>query len=157
LAVIAFVIVTSIVNIGLGYALAVYLRKETASAGPTPTPNETMMSADVAAVLARASAAVDASVHLQSQPSALSWQSNDAAAVLAARAAALSPGQPPADSAGLKFAADAPQGDEQHVVRTAEMDQDLLAGIEEFRNQLAQLKGQSLDGASNPLAAGAAL
>jgi hypothetical protein len=153
--VIAFVIVTSIVNIGLGYALAVYLRKETAWS--TPTPHETMMTADVAAVLARANAAADASLHLQSQPGALSWPPDQAAAS-AAKTGALSPAQPAAEPAGLKFAADAPREDERPLARSAEMDQDLLAGIEEFRNQLAQLKGQGVDGVvHNPLAAGASI
>ena len=151
---IAFVIVTSIVNIGLGYALAVYLRKETAWSASMP--NETMMTADVASVLARAGVAADGSLHLQSQPRDLSWPA-DGGAAAAPTAGTFSPGQPPVNAAHPTFAADAPPEDERQFARPAELDQDLLAGIEEFRNQLAQLKGQGVDGAvHNPLAVGAA-
>jgi hypothetical protein len=120
-------------------------------------PNETMMTADVASVLARAGVAADGSLHLQSQPRDLSWPAEGGAAA-APMAGTFSPGQPPVNAAHPTFAADAPPEDERGLARTAEMDQDLLAGIEEFRNQLAQLKGQGTDGVvHNPMAIGAAI
>ena len=150
---IAFVIVTSIVNIGLGYALAVYLRKETAWSASIP--NETMMTSGALTGPARAGVVVDGSLHLQSQPRDLSWPA-DGPAGSAPTAGTFSPGQPLVNTAHPAFAAEAPPEDERPLARTAEMNQDLLAGIEEFRNQLAQLKGQGVDGAvHNPLAVGA--
>ena len=152
---IAFVIVTSIVNIGLGYALAVYLRKETAWSASLP--NETMMTSEALTGPVRAGVAAELSLHLQSQPRDLSWPA-DGGAAPAPTAGTFSPGQPPVNAAHPAFAADAPPEEGRPLARTAELDQDLLAGIEEFRNQLAQLKGQGVDGAvHNPLAVEAAI
>ena len=123
---ITFLVVTSIINLAAGYALAIYLR---AGAGESmaPTTNDPgsmagrpAMSAAQPSVVSRA--AVASSV-VTSPPAA-------PAAVLPQEPVAMHSSETPH-----------PVGKgAEPVDQRSEMDQDLLAGIEEFRNQLAQLK-----------------
>jgi hypothetical protein len=144
--VIAFVVVTSIINLALGYALAVYLGAGTSSSfeqsqatglipsepsrerlpfeagGAAWTPSAPPTTRDVAAK------------PTESPSSFVPTQSS------------LPEEQPAAERSEWPERSDAPS-------HSNAMDQELLAGIEEFRHQLAQLKTQGLnDVIPNPVA-----
>ncbi len=127
--VIPFLAITSILNIGLGYWLAIYLAKGSALAG-------TNQADDLAKLTnSPAGGAATAGGHAYAWP----------AGATAAAAGAIGQPLPGADEAKNGHAAvqaatsGAPA--EAHDQPSA-MEQDLLAGIEEFRNQLAQLKSK---------------
>jgi hypothetical protein len=114
-----FVIVTAVLNIAVGYALAIYVdqakwpfRRRSAEVDPLAHLDEFSLasigSATVEA-LPTAPPTADASV-----------------APTAVESAQAAPGSP----------ADTPSASDEGV----EMERDVLAGIEEFRNQLAQMK-----------------
>jgi hypothetical protein len=133
-AVITFLVVTSIINIALGYALAVYLGS-TAALHPKGQ-----------AVEAAPAMPIAAGAPFAMERPAFTWPMDGVAiptpTAPATVATAASTGVAPSF-----MAASASPADEAGVpTRTAEMEQDLLAGIEEFRNQLAQLKGQGFEG-----------
>lgn len=100
---ILFVIVTAVVNIGLGYALALYLGRTRRCVGEISVEDHEIAS---------------------ESPAPLHMPAPAAAPIVAA--------DPAAD-----------------VTSAAEagLEQDVLAGIEEFRNQLAQMKAQPMDDA----------
>jgi hypothetical protein len=113
--VIAYLVVTSLINLSLGYALAGYLRRD----------------ADrrrVGAPQGPAARTVATNSQLGANESRV--------AVERAMGPAAPVGEQMADEADV--ASGIPDGAIE--ARTQEMEQDLLAGIEEFRNQLAQLR-----------------
>jgi hypothetical protein len=138
--VIAFLVITTVINIALGYALAVYLGGASssgseafdfASAAPRtvnafPPAPERLIAESLANALSMAAA--------QSMSTASTMQAVDSVA---------------AKPSAVQVSEEAPE----RQFRTAEMEQDLLAGIEEFRNQLAQLKGQNFEEGVPELAA----
>jgi hypothetical protein len=132
--VIPFLIVTSIINILLGYALSLYLGRASAQAAPSIAPT-TDDAADSMSDFAAASMTVD--------NRNFSWP---AESIVAGSSATFGPlgqaSQAPAEAPAMLHTP-ATEAHEAVQARTAEMEQELLAGIEEFRNQLAQLKGQA--------------
>jgi hypothetical protein len=138
--VITFLVITSIINLALGYALAVYLGSESASAAATEPMAQ---DASLQAFAAAGAFAMDGKD--------LSWPTSSMQAMPSvtppARVAETTVNSTAAGFKGMEPVESEPQA------RTAEMEQELLAGIEEFRNQLAQLKGQGFDGGvGNPFA-----
>jgi len=133
--VIAFVIITSILNLALGYALAVYLGTASRwSAVESERPGEPRepMNMPLGAGCAGTADSLDR----------LTVAANEAA-TLVSRPMSLAEG-----SASLATAASAETEGErgqEHRASTPglENERGLLAGIEEFRNQLAQLKGHA--------------
>ena len=131
--VIPFLIVTSIVNIALGYALAVYLGKAHApamwgeSSATTPTAAMDLLGSVGQFSMAPKSPSrpVDATV---ASPSAAAGRIAE---------------QPADDAAGSHLES---HDEDAPFARSEVMEQELLAGIEEFRNQLSQLKGQGVPG-----------
>jgi hypothetical protein len=113
--VIVYVVVTSLINLWLGYALAVYLRRD-AERSRTGAPQAPAAQSSATNVPLRANGA-----RLYA-PGALSSAATD--------------------REEMTDDAEMPSGipDGAIEARTQEMEQDLLAGIEEFRNQLAQLR-----------------
>jgi hypothetical protein len=69
----------------------------------------------------------------------------DAVSMAAAMAIPRAPASEAVDQAAASQTIEQQPNQEAAPFRTAEMEQDLLAGIEEFRNQLAQLKSQTFD------------
>jgi hypothetical protein len=128
LAVITFLVVTSIINMAAGYALAVYLRAGSVSAGTgsmeesSRAENHSTLGAGYATTLNPQP--IPASTFSMSAPSTSPVPS----------------GQDVTPAAAPTFHAE-PLASEPDTLRT-DVDQDLLAGIEEFRNQLAQLKSK---------------
>jgi hypothetical protein len=144
--VIAYFIVTSLINLSLGYALAVYVgraRLRTVEADETPMPGESPRDASVdwpspapAAIAeseADALAATDADDRRTEERSS-TWLANDDAPSLA-------PSASPAVAAAAAAAVSA--GEPATASETLMMEKDLLAGIEEFRLQLAKIKGHA--------------
>jgi hypothetical protein len=131
--VIPFLIVTAILNVALGYALAVHLGRANA---PT-TWREMFASASTPAVEATSFAAQFAM--LQTDRSRPSDEGSSFTS------AARQPAEPLADDA-TRLTITEHQADEEPFAHAEVMEQELLAGIEEFRNQLAQLKGQGVAG-----------
>ncbi len=167
---IAFLAVTTVINIALGYALAVYLGRANmkvaaapalpanpATVGVLPTrrlanqdaPNEApAMSAPAAPVAPQIKAELPELV--AKQPVATEVESAPVAEqqpvftapvdAVAAQLAAQLPGEEPL--AEDTATAGEPLDSEAALPPAAQgVEQDLLAGIEEFRSQLAQLKG----------------
>jgi hypothetical protein len=120
-AVITFLVVTTILNIGVGYALALYW------AGYCPA-------LQVAVEITGAPQTADGSGTPALAPNRASALVTNASPPVSAQ----SPAPRTEES-------DVPVRNEDNEVqeRTAAMEQDLLAGIEEFRNQLAQLKAKA--------------
>jgi hypothetical protein len=131
--VIPFLIVTAIVNVALGYALAVYLGRANA---PT-TWRELFASTPAPAI--EATSFADQFAMLQND------RSRAIDEVSAATPDTRQTTQRPADEATRTPMA-AHEADEPSFAGADEMEQELRAGIEEFRNQLAQLKGQGVAG-----------
>lgn len=125
---IAFLIVTSIINLALGYALAVYLEHAEAAA-----TNDS-----IAPDLARPVAPANSSCSPDDSSAPIVGRYSSEEATSESRVSTSpSTGSPEIDGA------------EEYAT---EMETDLLAGIADFRNQLAQLKGRSSDAAvPNPL------
>jgi hypothetical protein len=119
-AVITFLVVTTILNIGVGYALARYW------AGYCPAR-------PVAVEITGAPQTTDGFGAPALSPN------------LASTATTAAPPLPAQVAAPRTEESDIPVHNEDKEVqeRTAAMEQDLLAGIEEFRNQLAQLKAKA--------------
>lgn len=115
-----FLIVTALLNIGVGYWLAVYLRRARGLAELAPADEH----------------ALD-SLHDLDLPVAES--------ITAASPVATPPATPAAIATAPTTTAPAP-AEEQ-------LEQDVLAGIEEFRNQLAQMKSRGEGEAPTPAAA----
>ena len=131
---IPFLIVTSIINILLGYALAMYLGRASTQAAPSNAPT-----ADDAAD----SVSDFAAAGMTPETRNFSWP---AESIVAGSISNFGPfGQTPQapGEASTMLHTPATEAHEAVHARTAEMEQELLAGIEEFRNQLAQLKGQA--------------
>jgi hypothetical protein len=124
--VITFLVVTSIINLAAGYALAIYLR-----AGAWES---TALSSNDAGSVAMQAAMAAAQPGAMSRPAV-------ASAVFTAPPAA-SPAVPPQEPVPMRSSgASQPEGKgAEPTGQRSDMDQELLAGIEEFRNQLAQLK-----------------
>jgi hypothetical protein len=130
--VIAFVIITSILNLALGYALAVYLGTASRwSAVESERPGEPRERINMPLGTGGAGTA----------------DSLDRLTVAASEAGtrASRPMSLPESSASLAAAAGAEEGEqgEEYRASTPGVEKGLLAGIEEFRNQLAQLKGHA--------------
>jgi hypothetical protein len=132
--VIPFLIVTSIINILLGYALAVYLGRASAQSEPNHAPT-----ADDAAD----SASDFAAAGMTADSRSFSWPTESIVAGSTSSFGPLGQAQPAPAEAPTMLHTPATEAHESVQARTAEMEQELLAGIEEFRNQLAQLKGQA--------------
>jgi hypothetical protein len=126
--VIPFLAITSILNIGLGYWLAIYLAKGSALA--------VTKQAD-AANLANipTGGAATAGGH------AYAWPAGATAAAAGAIGQPLA-GTDETKSGHAAIQSAAPGEQTQAHDQPSAMEQDLLAGIEEFRNQLAQLKSK---------------
>jgi hypothetical protein len=120
--VILFLLVTSMLNIALGYGLAIYLAKCSGAAGARRDDSVGNPGADALASIAQ-----------RTDGSVVTWPAGATAAAL---------GSGPPTPAKNDTAAELPHEDNEVQSRTAAMEQDLLAGIEEFRNQLAQLKSK---------------
>jgi hypothetical protein len=127
--VIAFLVVTSIVNLAMGYGLAIYLTRSSASAQYGDSANQLDL-----AVLNYGQAA--ASVHGREVNLPVNAV---AAGTVNAAPASHAEGEP---LAGHVNPAPISEADQEIHTRTTAIEQDLLAGIEEFRNQLAQLKAK---------------
>lgn len=125
--VIPFLVITSVLNLALGYALSVYLGGNLARAtfSQEATPS-VALPAGIAADMSKLNA------------SDFVWPTDSAAAAPAGEVhpATQNEEEVSAVSGMGMFTAE----DKEVQTRTAAMEQDLLAGIEEFRNQLAQLK-----------------
>jgi hypothetical protein len=140
-----FLIVTALVNIALGYGLALYLghtRTPCAQPGAADAltvewerPPQALEDAHESAITA--SPAVAASPALTASPAVAASPAADPQPASADSA----PSSPPAVQASLS----APAAADDPV----EIEQEMLAGIAEFRNQLALMKGQP-DGADAP-------
>jgi hypothetical protein len=168
--VLTYLAVSSVLNIALGYALAMYLgqtRAPRAVSTTSPTsPPASQPSAPAATTtpLAATAARIDPQPALSPPPDDKGWaeaflKAETAAEpappepVAAAPASADSTATPAASSIADALAAadrqpveESPIEEEESTVDQAappnpEVEQELLAGIEEFRNQLAQLKG----------------
>jgi hypothetical protein len=143
-----FLILSALMNIGLGYWLATYLAREKARASGFD------MQADVPA---------DAAIEAPAEPgqlvrSALPAEMPTAAPEMPimaqpmATAAAMPAALAAVEVAPALVAVDAPAVPEMGAAAAApELETEVLAGIEEFRNQLAQMK--ATPGAVEPLAA----
>ena len=128
---IAFLVVTSIINLALGYALAVYLRAGSARSTGMEPDDLTAASASVPTPL---------SSFQQNRPPWMQTATSPMAGA-GAQQPETSPEVAPMAPLAAVQEAEGPQ------TATSGMEQELLAGIEEFRNQLAQLKGHSFDDA----------
>lgn len=131
---IPFLIVTAIVNVALGYALALHLGKANA-----PSWREMF------AMTAKSTPAVDATSFAAQFAMLQNDRSPPNDEVSAATPDTRQTTERPADDATRTPMA-AHEADEPPFAGTGAMEQELLAGIEEFRNQLAQLKGQGIAG-----------
>ncbi|HEX6962745.1 MAG TPA: hypothetical protein VF175_12820, partial [Lacipirellula sp.] len=138
---IAFLVITTIINIALGYALAVYLGGVSATSS-TEEPYERPAEAKPAVAAPQSAERVAAAA---------------LANAFSAAAASASFAPSPTPEAAAPIAASPSHQEEQEAEpgqnRTSEVEQGLLAGIEEFRNQLAQLKAQNFDEGAPTLAA----
>ena len=140
--VIPFLIVTAILNIALGYALAVYLADRRTRRRLAISQHVTRRSGDEFrrtqfAMLRMIGRRRSTTVRIPRSPH----------------------GKPPGQPADVDGTLDdymAHQVDDEPFAHAEVMEQELLAGIEEFRNQLSQLKGQGAEPASDrgPHAAG---
>jgi hypothetical protein len=127
--VIPFLAITSILNIGLGYWLAIYLAKGSALAGT--------MQADDAANPKN----VPAGGAATAGGLGYAWPAGATAAAAGAIGQSLAgDDETKSGHAAVQSAASGAQA--QAHDQPSAMEQDLLAGIEEFRNQLAQLKSK---------------
>ena len=128
---ILFLIVTAILNIALGYALAVYLGKANAPTtwremfATPPAIETTSFAAQFAMLQNDRSRAID-------EVSSSTYATPQTAE------------QPAEDATHSTIMAN--QADDEPFAPAEVMEQELLAGIEEFRNQLSQLKGQGVAG-----------
>jgi hypothetical protein len=142
--VVAFVVITSLMNLGLGYALALFLGRSARaysrpSESATHLPSFGYPNPDVTAILAADP------MFSKGEAAPLPWSSRTAGTETP-RGAYAGMGEGAANSADGGSLRDKPtttESPEATQTRTAAAEQDLLAGIEEFRNQLAQLKGQT--------------
>jgi hypothetical protein len=138
--VIPFLVVTSILNIALGYGLAIYLAKSSGSAPLHRQDSTGNSGAESFAGAGQRPVGLDTA-----------WP---AAAMAAAAGSAGHPAAVPTQATSESAApAELPHEDIEVQSRTAAMEQDLLAGIEEFRNQLAQLKSKGSVSFDTPVAA----
>ena len=131
---IPFLIVTSIINISLGYALAIYLGRASVQSAPSEASNSDNAADSMSAFAAAGMTADNRN---------FSWPPES---IVAGSTSSFGPlGDAPAAPADAQTMLHTPAtaAHESVHARTAEMEQELLAGIEEFRNQLAQLKGQA--------------
>lgn len=125
-----FLTISALMNIGLGYWLATYLAREKARAS----------AAAITVAAPEVHQEHDPSVHaaaVELPPMAPAMPSLPQPVVAAAAptpAPAAAPPQAPAAIAP-------PAGQEAAVAPAPELETEVLAGIEEFRNQLAQMKG----------------
>jgi hypothetical protein len=131
--VIPFLIVTSILNIALGYALAVYLGKAHAPA----------MWSESSATMP--TAAIDLLSSVGQFSMAPKSPSRPVDATVASPSAVVGKiAEPPVgDAVGSPIES---HDEDAPFARSEVMEQELLAGIEEFRHQLSQLKGQGVPG-----------
>jgi len=142
--VIAFLVVTSIINLSLGYALAVYLGNAPSFSGR----DAGLANANLPLVIQHGALGLNGSQQpLASRPaeSVPIWPAGAAgaagpSAVHATFGATAAEGVPGVESRN------ASDEEDQEIQNHGALEQDLLAGIEEFRNQLAQLKGQASEG-----------
>jgi hypothetical protein len=145
--VIAFLVVTSIINLALGYALAIYLGVENSSSfGPSQANGS--------------SSSAPSTERVPFEAGFTTWTPS-------APPTTRETGAKPTESPSSLGPTPLSQPDEQPAGRpewpeqperpaapsnSNPMDQELLAGIEEFRNQLAQLKTQGLNDLPNSFA-----
>jgi hypothetical protein len=143
-----FLVVTALVNIALGYGLAMYLGhpewplRRKAVAGPPvegPLPEEE----EELTVVVGAKPTVTAAAAPMPTPSPAPEQAIAGAPAIVAEAPAASVAATPTATSGEAAAAE------------PEIEQQMLAGIEEFRNQLAQMKAQP-EATATPAGAAAA-
>jgi hypothetical protein len=141
-----FLILSALVNIGLGYWLATYLAREKARAGfdmPADIPADAAMESPgehghlVHSALPLEMPSAAPAMPMMAQPVAT------AAAMPAVLAAV--------EVAPARVAVDVPAVPEMGAAAAPELETEVLAGIEEFRNQLAQMK--ATPGSVEPLAA----
>ena len=145
---IAYLIVTSLINMSLGYALAVYVnraRLQAADAAQAPlhdalhdevrTEQPIEQLAPTAPAPAEVSSAASADDRRTNERHA-TWLANDDSPSLARMAA-------PIEAAAARPAAAAPAADSAMASDAPMLEKDLLAGIEEFRLQLAKIKGHA--------------
>jgi hypothetical protein len=125
LIVIPFLVVTSILNIAVGYALAVYLGKATFF-----TTTDESAAASETIELRRASMQFATPVMIEPMRTEAP----------ASRPVADASDTTQAPRTQVEAHAESP------YARSEVMEQELLAGIEEFRNQLSQLKGAGVPG-----------
>lgn len=154
---IAFVAITALVNIGLGYALAMYLGQAKSKHEPSADEASTTLtlptrklsnheppvatSTPAPATPAAPTATVERPAESPPAPS----MADAIAAAMQQTAAA------PAAEVDAEMATQAPTTADEAA---APVEHELLAGIEEFRSQLAQLKGSAgADQAAAPQAA----
>ncbi len=155
----AFLAITAVINIALGYALAVYLGKAQArpatmaasAASPRSLPTRRLAGQGNPAE-APATAPPAAIAPSQPETSALVAEApavNDAESPAALGAPGVAASPSAAEETGLvASASEADAIDDEHdnpltLPAPAPVEMDLLAGIEEFRSQLAQLKGDA--------------
>ena len=134
---IAFLVVTSIVNLALGYALAVYLGAGGGSStGQGAEAWETPLSKSTNSATSAASPAFSAT-------NQSSWMQNSLPPLGGGPA---QPAEPAKTRPTAEWASQEEEVERREpLTATNGAEQDLLAGIEEFRNQLAQLKAQNFD------------
>jgi hypothetical protein len=132
-----FLTISALVNIGLGYWLATYLAREKARAGfdmPADVPADAAVESPaehgqhVHSVLPGEMPTAVPAMPMMVQPMAAVAAMSPAPTAVAVAPAPVAV-EAPADPVTAAAAADAP-----------ELETEVLAGIEEFRNQLAQMK-----------------
>ncbi|MBA3484493.1 MAG: hypothetical protein H0T51_22040 [Pirellulales bacterium] len=131
---IPFLVVTAILNVALGYALAVYLGKANA-----PSLCEIFAMAPTSTPAIEATSFVEQFSMLQNDRSPPIDDGSSSVFAIPQTA------EQSADDA-TRSTITAHQADDEPFAHAEVMEQELLAGIEEFRNQLSQLKGQGVAG-----------
>lgn len=144
---IAYLVITSLINMSLGYALAVYvsrarLRAAEAAEGPmlAGLSIETLVEQVNDAVAPKSELKAESSLAAndddrRTEERHATWLADDNAPSLA---------RPAANTAAAVPSAKANAAEEPAIASDAMMmEKDLLAGIEEFRLQLAKIKGQA--------------
>ena len=138
---IAFLVVTSIINLALGYALAVYLGAGSSSSNAPSEAGDVQPAGGAAAT------------GLSFEPNRSSWAQGHAVAL---SPSAGQPSEPPVTLGPISAFEEHQPPRLEPVAPSAGMEKELLAGIEEFRAQLAQLKSQGLDETASSLVGGLA-
>lgn len=145
---IAYLIVTSLINMSLGYAMAVYVsraRLQAADAEPTPLHDLLNAEALTEPLAEQLAPTAPSTAEVSSAASADERRTNERTATWLAGddAPSLTRIATPLEAADARPAAAAAVVEPALASDVPTMEKDLLAGIEEFRLQLAKIKGHA--------------